>query len=94
MSGRGHKEKNFINILFDFHWDILIEHVCESVGFIIPKQKLLMRKCKDHHKGFDLLMILSEAIDSEISYWIVKHMKSEGDQIPADVQIHVGQLLD
>ena len=71
LSGRGHKEKNMLNILFDFHWEPVIEHICESIGLCTPKQKLLIRKVKDHHKGWDVLMILSQAIEQELAYIIL-----------------------
>ena len=77
-SGRGHKEKNMMAILFDFHWNIIIEHCVEIIGFRSPKQKILLQKTKDHHLSFDLIKVIAEAIDEEIAYHTIKELKSQG----------------
>ena len=50
LSGKGHKEKNMLEVLFNFNWVILIEHCAEAIGFSSPKQKILLKRVKDHHK--------------------------------------------
>ena len=86
LSGRGHKEKNMMNVLYDFHWEVLIEHCLEILGFSSLKQNILIRKTKDHHLSFDFIKVLTEAVDREISHHICIHLKKQGwDALPPNL---------
>ena len=78
LSGKGHKEKNMLEVLFNFNWTIIIEHCAEAIGFVSPKQKILLKKVKDHHKAFDFFMIMMEACEKEIVFHALRKMKMEG----------------
>ena len=67
LSGRGHKEKNMISTLIEFHFPIIMEHLLESLGFVSPAQKMLIRKAKDHHKAWDFMVIIQEALQKELA---------------------------
>ena len=34
LSGRGHKEKNIIETLIGYNYDVIFEHLLESIGFV------------------------------------------------------------
>ena len=46
-----------LQVLADFNWNVIFEDALDAIGFKSPKQKLLIRKAKDHHKAFDFMMI-------------------------------------
>ena len=75
LSGRGHKEKNMISTLIEYHFDVIMEHLMESIGFVTAAQKLLIRKAKDHHKSWDFLMIITEALEKELARAIAQEIK-------------------
>ena len=62
VSGKGHYEKNMLQVLADFNWNIIYEDALGAIGFKTPKQKLLIRKSKDHHKSFDFMMIMAKTL--------------------------------
>ena len=95
LSGKGHKEKNMMQVLFSFNWPVLLEHCAEAISFNTPKQKNLLMMVKDHHKAMDFLQILTDAVDDEIAYYVIKEIKFKngaGD-IPEDVAVISNNLL-
>ena len=96
LSGRGHKEKNMISTLIEFHFETVMEHLLESIGFVTAAQKLLIRKAKDHHKAWDFLMIITEALDKELGRAIAQAVKrrNAGNHQPSIFQPSDGEQED
>lgn len=90
LSGRGHKEKNILSVLIEYNFDIIFEPCMESLGFVSPKQKLLLRKAKDHHKTFDFLMIVNESLEMELARIAVKEIKRRAQE---ELQQEVGVMM-
>ena len=61
--------------MIEFHFETVMEHLLESIGFVTAAQKLLIRKAKDHHKAWDFLMIITEALDKELGRAIAQAVR-------------------
>ena len=83
-----------MEILYKFNQAIIIKHCSEALGLVSPKQKILIKNVKDHHKAFDFLMILNSAVDQELTHHVIKELKVKGIEVKLDnLQDEAEQLL-
>ena len=73
MPGLLHVEMNGCKAFFETNWDVMLQDICEKLGYRTPKALDCAKRCVDHHKAWNTLEILYLAVTDELLVPYVRH---------------------
>ena len=76
VPGLGHYEINMTRCAFKLLWDVVLEDLAKMLGFKSPPALESCHKCSDHHKSWQILMILLFGTSDELILPYVRNCKA------------------